>query len=106
MACADDDPNCMETLQHLDQFMDGAMTLDRLQQLQAHLEECPPCLEQFVLQQDLRWTVADACGCQHAPETLRQRILSEIVEVRVATFTTPTATAVTWEATTRLTLDQ
>ena len=104
MSCADD-PECVETLQHLDEFMDAAMTLERYQQMQEHLEQCPPCLEQFVLQQDLRWKVADACGCQHAPETLRERILSQIVEIRVATYTTPTSTTVAWQSTTRFTVD-
>ncbi len=100
MSC-DDDPDCVETLQHLDQFMDAAMTLDRYQQLQMHLEQCPPCLEQFVLQQDLRWKVADACGCSHAPEALREQILARITEIRVSTYTTPTSTTVSWQQTTR-----
>ncbi len=87
MSC-DDDPRCSETLLHLDELIDAAMTVDRYRQLQLHLEQCPPCLEQFVLYQDLRWRVADACtaGGQHAPEQLRERIISRITHVRVTSF--------------------
>lgn len=102
MACADD-PDCVETLEHLDELIDAAMTLERYQQLQRHLEECPPCLEQFVLYQDLRWKVADACGCQHAPEALRAQILSSITEVTVVRSNT--GTAVSWQQTTQFGAD-
>lgn len=80
MSCAED-PRCAETLEHIDQLLDAEMDLDRYQQLQRHLEECPPCLEQFALMQDLRWKVATSCGCSHAPEALRGRIMSTITQV-------------------------
>ncbi len=91
MSCADD-PDCVETLQHIDQFLDGEMDLERLQLLQRHLEECPPCLEQFALMQELRWKVASSCGCQHAPDRLRTSILARITHVEV----TGTASRTTW----------
>jgi mycothiol system anti-sigma-R factor len=97
MSC-EDDPRCSDTLEHLDELIDAAMTPERYQQLQVHLEECPPCLEQFVLYQDLRWRVADACttGGQHAPEHLRERIISQITHVRVTSFRAGFSVSVTY----------
>ena len=80
MSCADD-PRCAETLEHIDQLLDAEMDLERYQHLQRHLEECPPCLEQYVLMQDLRWKVAKACGCSHTTAPLRGRIMATITQV-------------------------
>ncbi len=90
MAC-EDDPDCRETLQHLDEFIDAEMSPELFAQLQHHLETCPPCLEQYSEYQDLRWRIASSCGCRTAPNELRERIMTSITEVRVtAGFTTLT----------------
>jgi mycothiol system anti-sigma-R factor len=48
-----------------------------------HLDECSPCLREFGIEQEVKALVARSCGCETAPETLRQRVMLRIQAVRV-----------------------
>jgi mycothiol system anti-sigma-R factor len=67
-----DDP-CREALHRIYHFLDGELTPDVRQQIQVHLDDCPPCIGAFEFEAELRRVVAR--GCQEAvPEELRVRI--------------------------------
>ncbi|MHB1987377.1 MAG: mycothiol system anti-sigma-R factor [Acidimicrobiales bacterium] len=71
------DLDCREALHRIYHFLDGELTSDRRTQIEAHLNQCSPCLEMFGFEAELRKLVA--CKCREAlPETLRERIADAI----------------------------
>jgi mycothiol system anti-sigma-R factor len=46
--------------------------------LQQHLDECPPCLAHYGLEEKIRHLLARKCGGERAPESLRERLRLEI----------------------------
>lgn len=69
--------NCNDALHELYHFLDGELTDDRRQQIQAHLEHCPPCFEGFDFEAELRAVIARKC-CEEVPDDLRARIAAAI----------------------------
>ncbi|MGH9247728.1 MAG: mycothiol system anti-sigma-R factor [Acidimicrobiales bacterium] len=68
-----EDGNCDEALHELYEFLDGEITPRRRAEIKRHLEDCPPCYEQFDFEADLRQVLAHKCR-DAVPDTLRQRI--------------------------------
>ena len=75
--------DCREVLERVVEFLDGEMTDDDVRRIQHHLEECSPCLREHDLDRALKALLRRSCGCEHAPEDLRSRILVQIQEIRV-----------------------
>jgi mycothiol system anti-sigma-R factor len=74
---ADDGP-CEEALQELYTFLDGELTDDRRAAIQQHLDDCPPCYEQYDFEAELRLIVAAKCK-DTVPDALRDRIAQALV---------------------------
>lgn len=68
--------NCSEVVTRLDQYVDRELSAAEVEEIQRHLEACPPCLQLFHLEADVRRLVRRAC-CESAPESLRARILGQ-----------------------------
>jgi anti-sigma factor (TIGR02949 family) len=65
--------DCREALHRIYHFLDGELTPERRQKIEAHLDDCPPCHEMFGFETELRKLLA--CKCQEVvPEGLRERI--------------------------------
>jgi mycothiol system anti-sigma-R factor len=64
---------------YLDQEIDTAMA----QAIAGHLQACPPCAEQYRLEQMVKALVHRTCCEERAPEDLRVRIVARISEVRI-----------------------
>ena len=65
--------------------------------IQAHLDECGPCLREYELDQALKTVVKRSCGCEPAPVELRTTILRRLTMVHLemgdrATSRLPTST--------------
>lgn len=73
--------NCTEVEQRLHQFVDRELSTEEVDEVQRHLDDCPPCLRQFHFESSLRRLVRRAC-CESAPEALRARILRQGVSDR------------------------
>jgi mycothiol system anti-sigma-R factor len=83
MSCGDvSKPDCAEALARLEFFIDHELPNADLQQIKQHLDDCGPCLEIADLERAVKALVARSCT-EHAPETLRQRVLVRIREVQV-----------------------
>jgi mycothiol system anti-sigma-R factor len=83
MSCGDvSKPDCVAALERLEFFIDHELPNADLQQIKQHLDDCGPCLEIADLERAVKALVARSCT-EHAPETLRQRVLVRIREVQV-----------------------
>jgi mycothiol system anti-sigma-R factor len=71
--------DCSETIERLYGYLDGELTEERRQEIQYHLDECPPCLQAFDFESELRVVIADRCR-DHVPEGLVQRVKQALVE--------------------------
>lgn len=89
MTCGDPhDPYCAEVLQRMFSFIDNELAQADSQQIQQHLEDCGPCLEKYDLERTVKALVQRSCS-EHAPETLRERVLLRIRQVHVEIHTDP-----------------
>jgi mycothiol system anti-sigma-R factor len=68
---------CDDALHAIYHFLDGELNDDRRAQIQAHLEECPPCFEGYDFEAELRIVVAKKC-IEQVPDSLRDRIAAAI----------------------------
>ena len=71
--------DCSQTLRELYQYLDGELTDSDRQHIQAHLDDCSPCLAAFDFEAELRLVVRHRC-IEHVPESLRERIARAITD--------------------------
>ncbi len=69
---------CSEALLRVYEFLDGELGPDDCSKIQAHLDECAPCLQEYDLDTTLKAIVKRSCGSEQAPEVLRATIMSRI----------------------------
>jgi mycothiol system anti-sigma-R factor len=65
--------NCIEAAELLYHYIDGELTEERRVLISHHLDECPPCLDAFDFEAELRIVVSHRCR-ERVPEQLRLRI--------------------------------
>ena len=73
---------CDEVLQRVIVFIDNELEEADCATIQQHLEECGPCLKEFDLETKVKALVKKSCS-EHAPETLRERVLLSIRQVQI-----------------------
>ncbi len=85
MSCGEPhEVDCSEILDRVYLFLDHEMAGDMSYSvIEQHLDECAPCLRKYDLEREVKALLARSCGCEHAPEELRQRVLMRIRELRV-----------------------
>jgi len=76
-------PDCAKALERLEFFIDHELASADFDQIRKHLADCGPCLEIHDLEQAVKALIARSCT-EHAPETLRERVLVRIREVHVS----------------------
>jgi mycothiol system anti-sigma-R factor len=76
------DQDCSEVLDRMFFFIDNELEQADCAQIQHHLDECWPCLEKFDLERTVKSLVARSCS-EHAPESLRDKVLLRIRQVQV-----------------------
>ena len=74
--------DCSEILQRVIVFIDDELDEADCATIQRHLDECGPCLSEFDLESKVKALVKKSCT-EHAPETLRERVLLSIRQVRI-----------------------
>ena len=77
--------DCSETVMRIFEFLDGEMSADDCRRMQAHLDECEPCLREYQMDQALKMVIKRSCGCEAAPVELRTTILRRLTMVRIET---------------------
>ena len=69
--------DCDDSLHELYTYLDGELTDERRQKIKEHLDECPPCLDRFDFEDELRHVIAKKC-VDKVPESLMDRIASAL----------------------------
>ena len=69
--------DCREALHRIYHFLDGELTPVRRSEIEEHLDKCPPCLQMFGFETELRRVVHDKCR-DTVPDGLRERIADSI----------------------------
>jgi mycothiol system anti-sigma-R factor len=82
------DPHCSEVLQRIFFFIDNELDSADCEEIRHHLDDCRPCLEKYNLECTVKALVQRSCH-EHAPETLRERVLLRIRQVHVEIHTDP-----------------
>jgi mycothiol system anti-sigma-R factor len=68
---------CSEAVEVLYHYLDGELTEQRRVLIRRHLDECPPCLDAFDFEAELRVVIAHKCR-EHVPDSLRMRVARAI----------------------------
>lgn len=70
--------NCRECVEHLYEFLDRDLTPDLEREIREHLEDCPPCGEQYDFEELFLKFLRARCRAQGAPAELKKRVLREL----------------------------
>ena len=83
MSCGEPhETDCSEVLAEVWLYLDRECAGERRELLQHHLDECGPCLQKYDLERTVKALVQRSCS-EHAPETLRDKVLLRIRQVQV-----------------------
>jgi mycothiol system anti-sigma-R factor len=74
--------DCRETLEELEQFLDGELLPAQREHVLAHLEKCIECYHAFDLQAELKQVIAIKCANEPLPPGLLDRIKRSLSDVR------------------------
>lgn len=75
---------CQEVLSAVFLYLDHELEQSpQLQAIEVHLQECPPCGQQYEVERRLHELVVRCCAEVEAPEVLRQRVIQRITELRI-----------------------
>ena len=70
--------NCNEALAEIFLLLDRECSPERDAELRRHIEDCPPCLEEYGIDEQLKQLLARKCGGDHAPDQLKQKLRTSI----------------------------
>lgn len=70
--------NCRETIERLQTFVDRELSDAEVREVRMHLDACPPCVEHFRFEEQLKMLVR-LHGCpEKAPASLREKICQKL----------------------------
>ena len=69
---------CAELIAEVWTLLDGECTPETRQKLKQHLDECPPCLRIFGIEEQFKALIATKCSGDKAPDSLKERLRLEI----------------------------
>jgi mycothiol system anti-sigma-R factor len=72
-----DKQECTEAVEVLYHYLDGQLTEERRILIRHHLNDCPPCLDAFDFEAELRSLIAHKCR-ERVPDSLRIRVAQAI----------------------------
>jgi mycothiol system anti-sigma-R factor len=75
---ASDKVRCEEALADIYLLLDRECSPERDAALRAHIEDCPPCLEEYGVDEHIKQLLARKCGGDHAPAELKSRLRASI----------------------------
>ena len=75
---ANDDVHCEEALAEIFLLLDRECSPERDAELRRHIDDCPPCLEEYGIDEQLKLLLARKCGGDHAPAELKQKLRASI----------------------------
>ncbi|HET6503298.1 MAG TPA: mycothiol system anti-sigma-R factor [Amycolatopsis sp.] len=78
---AKDKLDCQEALAEIFQLLDRECSPERDAELRRHIDDCPPCLEEYGIDEHLKQLLARKCGGDHAPDELKHKLRASIRKV-------------------------
>lgn len=63
--------DCQDIARELNVYLDRELTDDEIKEVRTHLDDCPPCLQCFEFQAELKRLVRKECVSDGAPDRLR-----------------------------------
>jgi mycothiol system anti-sigma-R factor len=73
-------PECEEALRDIERFLDGEIGPPQSVKVDAHLQECSPCMERADFKRHVRQLVASRCGCDELPAHVKDQVLQMLSE--------------------------
>jgi mycothiol system anti-sigma-R factor len=80
-----DKVQCEQALAEIYVLLDRECSPERDAELRRHIDDCPPCLEEYGIDEALKHLLARKCGGDLAPAELKQKLRASIrktVQVR------------------------
>jgi mycothiol system anti-sigma-R factor len=72
--------NCKETVARLQTFLDRELSEVEIREVELHLRRCPPCLNMFDFEKELKLLVQRRACPESAPASLRERIRGQLFQ--------------------------
>ncbi|GAA4665421.1 MULTISPECIES: mycothiol system anti-sigma-R factor [Amycolatopsis] len=69
-----DEVKCEEALAEIYLLLDRECSPERDAELRRHIEDCPPCLEEYGIDEAIKQLLARKCGGDLAPAELKQKL--------------------------------
>jgi mycothiol system anti-sigma-R factor len=69
-------PECEQALREIERYLDGELGAPEHAKLDAHLHDCPPCMDRAGFKHDVKRLISDRCGGDEVPPDLERRLLS------------------------------
>ena len=73
---------CSEVLDKIYWYLDHEASEADYEHIRQHLDECGPCLREYVLEEAVKRLIAKHCGCDPVPNDLRSKVLVRIKQVQ------------------------
>lgn len=70
--------SCDDALAEIYMLLDKECTPERDAELRRHIDDCPPCLEEYGIDEQIKQLLARKCGGEHAPAELKSRLKASI----------------------------
>ena len=70
--------HCADALAEIYLLLDRECSAERDAALRKHIEDCPPCLEEYGIDEHIKQLLARKCGGDHAPDELKSRLRASI----------------------------
>lgn len=70
-----------ERLERIYEYLDGVLSRGDIDDVQAHLNDCPECASDYDLECVIRGAVRRSCT-EQAPDTLKVTIMEQISQIR------------------------
>jgi mycothiol system anti-sigma-R factor len=66
--------NCSECKEKLDRYVDRELNSTEVLELKLHLEDCPPCADQYEFHAHLKRLVKVSCDRDEVPAAFREKL--------------------------------
>ena len=66
--------NCGDCKEKLDRYLDRELSDGEVTELKLHLDDCPPCADQYEFQAQLKRLVKVCCNQDEVPAAFRERL--------------------------------
>jgi anti-sigma factor (TIGR02949 family) len=70
--------NCAEAMRQLWDYLDAELTLERMGEVQRHLEKCAPCLQHSRFEARFLEALAASREARSCPREVRERVLATL----------------------------